>query len=337
MKQNIGIEYLRVYASLSVIIIHVSALAIRQTASYSYEFPLILDVLSRAAVPLFFMISGYLLLNPAKSGNFKEMWSKTKQRIFVPFLFWLGIYWVFTIVFYWWRFQLASPMTMSAEFFVGETTYHFWFLPVLGIYYLLTPWFNQQLCNRSERQIMLFVIGSFVYGGIMQVLGAWTGLVIFQLLKIGGFTGYFLFGYLTKQKQWQLNIWLGVSGYLLSMALTAIIFASLYKVISPEQTINYITDNFSPLIIIGSCLVFISFVHQTYRETWLKRLTVSLSPYTFGIYFIHVAILSVLASFGELNWFPMISNSLVLILSVYSISLAISYLMKKNRILQRFI
>ncbi|MGL6008665.1 MAG: hypothetical protein ACRC1D_04340, partial [Culicoidibacterales bacterium] len=64
---------------------------------------------------------------------------------------------------------------------------------------------------------------------------------------------------------------------------------------------------------------------------------VSLSPYTFGIYFIHVAILSVLASFGELNWFPMISNSLVLILSVYSISLAISYLMKKNRILQRFI
>ena len=52
--RNVGIEYLRVYASISVVVIHVAALAIRQTVSYSYEFPLFLDVLARAAVPIFF-------------------------------------------------------------------------------------------------------------------------------------------------------------------------------------------------------------------------------------------------------------------------------------------
>ena len=173
--RNVGIEYLRVYASISVVVIHVAALAIRQTVSYSYEFPLFLDVLARAAVPIFFMISGYLLINPEKQINLATMWRKTNQRILLPLLFWLGVYWLFSLGFYAWRFQIDSPLLMSREFFAGVTTYHFWFLPVLGLYYLLVPWLNKQIQSWQKRTLIYMIVGSFVIGFLMQMLGAWSG------------------------------------------------------------------------------------------------------------------------------------------------------------------
>ncbi|MGL5384203.1 MAG: acyltransferase [Culicoidibacterales bacterium] len=337
MKRNLGIEYLRVYASLGVIVIHVSALAIRQLVSYGHEFPLLLDVLSRAAVPLFFMISGYLLLNPAKTITLPVMWRKTKQRIILPLIYWLVIYWLFSLWFYWWRFEFATPLTMSSEFFVGITTYHFWFLPVLAGYYLVTPWLNYQLQIKSERHIFGIIAASLLFGLVMQILSAWTNEFGFELLKNLGFTGYFLFGYVVKQKCWTIPKRLGLIGYVACMSLTGVIFLSTYQILSPIQTINLITDNFFPLISIGSGLLFVSFVHQPYRRRWLNRIILALSPYTFGIYFVHVAILSLLASLGEVGWFPMVSNSLVLTLAVYLISLLISYLMKKSEFFQRFV
>lgn len=335
-QRNIGIEYLRVFASLAVIVIHVSALAIRQTVGYSYEIGMVFDAFSRFAVPVFFMISGYLMIQPQKEITFKQIFRKTWQRIIVPLLFWLIIYLALSVGWYVVQFDLSAPQAIFERLLSGETLYHFWFLPVLACYYLATPFFVQMVKKYSSRFISLFILGSFVLGLIMQFMTSWNSNLIFILLELLGFTGYYLFGYLIRNQQWRLSFVKGFSGYFLCSLITLINLYCFYQVLEPDRTISTITDNFFPTIILASLFLFSSMIHREFTPNWLTKVVLWLSPYTFGIYLVHVAVLTVLSNFGELTQIPMISNTLILIIGVFGFSLLIVYFMRKAPYLRRF-
>lgn len=336
-ERNIGIEYLRVFASLGVVSIHVAALAIRQTVDYGYEIAMIIDAFSRVAVPIFFMISGYLMIQPQKTVTLQMSWSKTKQRVLRPLVFWLGSYFLFSLGFYLWQFGSITPAVLFERFFSGETIYHFWFLPTLAGYYLATPLFNRFVRNRSPKFIWLAIIASFILGFAMQIISVWQINVLWIVLKIFGFSGYYLFGYLIREQKWQLSLPKGVGGYILGSTVTLGTFYVMYQVLTLTQAINLITDNFFPPIILASLCIFSSLIHRHYQMNQLTRCIMSVSPYTFGIYLVHVAILTVLSNLVTFTFWPMITNSLFLIVSVFVSSLLLSYLFQKNAVLRRFI
>jgi surface polysaccharide O-acyltransferase-like enzyme len=95
-KKLLFADYMRVLATLSVILLHCAG-------DYLYQFKLgemdvtrwwicnIYDSSVRWCVPVFVMLSGVLLLRPKKVESIPDFLKKRMMRVFIPFLF-LGFY-----------------------------------------------------------------------------------------------------------------------------------------------------------------------------------------------------------------------------------------------------
>src|SRR5581483_7891153 len=98
-KQHIPtIDVLRIISILAVIIIHTTTrtLEINGADIIRVQWTLFLNQIFRFAVPLFFMISGFVLevSYPFHASYFTYI-KKRINRIFVPYLFWSAIYYFF--------------------------------------------------------------------------------------------------------------------------------------------------------------------------------------------------------------------------------------------------
>ena len=84
-KKNINFELLRIISSFFVIVSHTNVIAFQSLeVQYGFNWFLIMiyQILSKIAVPVFFMISGGLYLK--KERTYKEMLSKTFKKLFIP-------------------------------------------------------------------------------------------------------------------------------------------------------------------------------------------------------------------------------------------------------------
>lgn len=82
MKHNriVQFEFLRILASFFVVLIHVTTIGMRESDSSIFLPNACLNALSRWAVPIFFMVSGAVLLDPAKDSPPPENNSLCIQR-----------------------------------------------------------------------------------------------------------------------------------------------------------------------------------------------------------------------------------------------------------------
>ena len=79
------VDLVRVIGAFLVVMAHVSYLGGGSVLISTYYF-----VISRVAVPLFFMVSGYLLLR--KEEPYGEFFRKRALKVVLPFLIWSVIY-----------------------------------------------------------------------------------------------------------------------------------------------------------------------------------------------------------------------------------------------------
>jgi len=141
-ERNYNIELLRVISCILVVCIHVSNVYSRAYGEVSYGtylFSLFTNCFSRVAVPVFFMISGYLLLEENVSIH------KSIHRVIhtlVVLVFWSVLYYIWNIIFWDDRYDFAT-------LFEEPVKKHLWFLyAILGMYIAL-PFF-QLLFKKNE-------------------------------------------------------------------------------------------------------------------------------------------------------------------------------------------
>ena len=184
------IDEIRALAILFVLLIHVTKwFANAETPdTLFWAFSSSFAALGNVGVPLFFMISGALLLNREYEINF---FLKSKLlRIFIPFVFWIIIAILLRIY--------LNPDNATIDFVLAaifEKGYVWFIWMLLGVY-LITP-----------------VINSFVQykglDGVKYFLAIWlvtiilTTLNMFPFMKIelsyfAGYVGYFMLGYYLK-------------------------------------------------------------------------------------------------------------------------------------------
>jgi surface polysaccharide O-acyltransferase-like enzyme len=144
-------------------------------------------------VPLFFMISGALLLQPSKLDEPIGLFLKKRvARVGVAFLFWSVIY------FLWAYYVQGTPLTfytVTQELLQGGAYYQFWFIyAIMGIY-LLTPLLRMMVKN-AKRDILRYLIVLWIIATFVPPLvHLATGLAIDDtLLVLSGYIGYFVLG-----------------------------------------------------------------------------------------------------------------------------------------------
>lgn len=125
--RNLGIDAARFYAFLAVVVLHVG-----YQKSMPPSFEGLVDHMMRWAVPVYFMISGYLF--QVGSRPLAQRWWRMALRLGQVFLFWQVIYLLLASVMFGPVFSDKVPIAFLVDTVIyGGVAWHLWFLPTLGL------------------------------------------------------------------------------------------------------------------------------------------------------------------------------------------------------------
>ncbi|RFS14496.1 acyltransferase [Emticicia sp. C21] len=332
---------LRVLATLTVILLHVAAFGSLNVKTIPYTdwwICHIINIFGRFAVPVFVMLSGYLLI-----GKYDELGSFLKKRfikVFVPFLIWGLIYIITWNI--WLNFKGLDDERTSwtvSEFVkkiltgTGGGAAHLWFVYMLLSIYAFTPiisrWIkggeNSPPLETRRNEIFYFLTLWFVGNVVYTLVNKWFGFEIkFDLRYFTGFIGYFVLGY-----------WLGNTGTKLSKGILILLFLASWALtayicyIVSWQEGSYLfdyTDYLSIPVILMSIFMFLLF-QKACNVDFLPKIMAELDKTSFGIYLVHALILRILSRGYQINYTWI--HPLVGITSHFLLTVAISYLIVK--------
>ncbi len=129
-----SIDVLRMIAILAVVLIHTSTRVLEVTHYdlNNFGWDLFLNQISRFAVPLFFIISGFVLeLNYDFHTSYLSFFKKRITKILIPYFFWSAIFYLLI-------FQ-NHDFSFIKALLDGSSSYQLYFIPALLIFYFLFP------------------------------------------------------------------------------------------------------------------------------------------------------------------------------------------------------
>lgn len=129
------VDILRIVSILAVIAIHTTTRTIEFSNFDLESIPLTLlfNQASRFAVPLFFMISGFVLeLNYVTGQSYFGFLKKRIEKLFIPYLFWSAIY-------YFLVYPVGRNPFFIKSLLFGDASYQLYFIPSLLLFYFIFP------------------------------------------------------------------------------------------------------------------------------------------------------------------------------------------------------
>ena len=149
------INSLRVFATLCVILLHTSSYLLPQYGKISINLWLLgnfYDGSVRFCVPIFFMISGALLLS--KDYTLIQFLKKRFYRLIPPCLFWSFIYSIFRVslnIYNGINLNLCEIFKLIFKNIYFGSEFHLWFVYTLIGLYLFIPIINQWAKNANSK------------------------------------------------------------------------------------------------------------------------------------------------------------------------------------------
>ena len=165
-QREIWGDFVRATAAFLVVWLHSAAPWLDKygkEANEYWQFANIADSSVRMSVPLFFMISGYLLLGrPVFLGAY---FRKRVARVAVPLIVWSALY-----VFWNMHNGFSTSLLNGIRFFVnGNITVHLWFLYSLAGLYLFIPVLSWLVDINNPSKALYFTAIWFAAASIMRI------------------------------------------------------------------------------------------------------------------------------------------------------------------------
>jgi surface polysaccharide O-acyltransferase-like enzyme len=242
--------------------------------------------ISRVGVPLFFLISGYLLLS--KQEGLGAFFRKRAARIIIPFLVWSIIYDVqnsqaFAEV----GVTFEGILRMFVRILRGPREGHLWFFYSLIGLYLITPILRIFVFKARNSDIFYYIALWFLVMPLLFIVEAFTPIKNgFEIYYTGGYVGYFLLGYLLGRLETRPPLlWFALGLFIAGFLFT---FAVFYFDLPPKDN-ELVFRSYPSLNIILMSLgafILIKSVGEKISPS-LARLSSEASRASFGIYLIH--------------------------------------------------
>jgi surface polysaccharide O-acyltransferase-like enzyme len=312
-----GLDCIRVVAALMVISIHVSA-NVFYPFKEGWLFSVIVDSFSRCAVPLFFMLSGYFLLN-RKDYSIKDFIFKRFSRILIPF-FMLCI--IYKIVKGWSLSEFVLNVFVNSPF-----EYHLWYVyAIIGIYafiplinkvflspcggvtviiYYLLIWFLSFIVYKTFMKVFSITINPFSTFNFYYFQG-FLGYVI-----LGGFFRSFLLNFERKTSTeytmvdrmafWLFNrnkFGLNITSFVLYIFFSSFIVLGTYVYShKAEKPIEIFFDYSNLFVFFQTIFLFFSLLKFKYFGSLLSFI----AKFSYWIYLIHVLCMSIVLKYININ------------------------------------
>lgn len=253
----------------------------------SYEFSLLINGVSRLAVPIFFMISGYLLLGEPVlvKKNTRRVWN-----MLLTLLLWSGIYLVWN---YFYRDRVYDFRLLLEE----PVKKHLWYLYVLLGLYIVLPFLQTMFQNMQESLLCQFACLWFFFLAVEYVLALCKLDVTYPVPLVGTFcyVGYFALGYVIKCMKLHslLTSRLCYVGAGVALAVTIVLTYAL--TVTRGEHYEKLFEYRNPLIAVAAGLIFYDVLkneHRPYAEK-TKRVLQFLAKHSFTIYLCHILFLDI--------------------------------------------
>lgn len=293
------IELVRAYAIILVVIVHTSAPPLYAYNSVPRSYWLtadLFDSFARPCVPLFIMVSGYLLLDPRKDEPLGTFFRKRFTKVCVPYVFWAFFY-------IWWRWSFHgehfTPATVGRELIGGRAYYHLFFMNVIIGLYLLTPLLRAYVKN-ADLPTQLYVLGLwFVLSSLTPVFTKLTALPVNVYLQTTPrFLGHFLFGALLHRVQFRPRGWrlAALSGALVATGILTAVLTYHYTSKAGGNLDESFYNYASPTVVVMSAISFLLlmalFSQPIFQHPFIAtRLLHHIGATSFGIYLTHIIVL----------------------------------------------
>jgi len=277
------VENMRVISVFAVIMLHVAAgfvggvgLDHSQYGSFDWWAGNIYDSIVRWCVPLFVMLSGYLLINKQESDS--DFFKKRLSRIFIPLVFW-------SLFFSGWTALKLVVKGKEADiyseillgFISGQPYFHLWYIYMIPFLYLITPLLRTLLKESPISNIKLLILFCFafsVFNVLLDALSYQNTSTFFGnnfLLYIGY---YLLGGYVAK---YDVHVSVKWCGLILLLAWAATATGSYF--FTYEYFYSYLSVN---TVVASLCVFFI--IRHYFDGNFSFG---SAAACSFGVYLVH--------------------------------------------------
>lgn len=289
-KRIFYFDELRFLAILCVILCHTTTMY----KPYYYYNPIIsipgaLNLLGYIGVPLFFMISGALLLN--RDYTLKEFFKKRFSRILIPFIFWL------IITVYLHMTVLGTKPAVIIKLIYGVQSYT-WFIWVMIGIYLILPVFNSFIKEYGTDALEWILIIWFI-----TILLSTFGYYPIKFLDItfyGEFIGFPVLGYYLSNYEFSISD----RKLMIIGALIFIIF-TVYNFLAVSQDIYQTSSSYLSIFTVMSAIgiyLFIksraSYCNKNPKKLYARfrnkietgligKIIISISVCSYGMYFVN--------------------------------------------------
>lgn len=296
----VPLDLIRTVAALMVVMIHCSSPFVKSFETASREFALgnFFDSISRAAVPLFVMTSGALLLDENREVSVKKLYGRNVKNLVFLLVFWSAFYAV--------TYQVIFPMIQGGEANISKLLYnfvfghyHMWYLYMAVGLYLITPFLRCMAVKEKADLVRLFLGISLIVQftvPLMQVLAAvwepleyWDNLLgKFRLEFFCGFTAYYLTGwYLT-------HVGLSRIGrrILTASGIGSLLLMIVYVQLTGDYNTGY--SNYGLLVFLYAAAAFQGFYQlgEHFRGRRAGELLAACAGMSFGVYILHPLLLT---------------------------------------------
>lgn len=318
MQRKYELDMCRICASLMVVVLHISGSGWYIDPSlFEWKIINIFDMGMRAAVPLFFMISGTLLLSH-EFFSIKRFIVRNTVRLIIIYSVWSIIYELNTHFFY-------QKYTHIFDFWGGviKGHYHLWFLQTILLAYLFIPIMYNTIHEKKCSQYILFLFLIFVIFKNNLLIFSESKLIKDICNKIDlsaiSYFGYMVLGYILSQKNYQRTAkkvlpFLTLFIYLFTTALSS--YANLCHSLKKGEATEWLYGYFSFPVFIQACCIFVFF--QCFSNIKIKhpKIIIYLSDCTLGIYLLHPLILEffIQHGFSVSNYNPLIAIPCIFII-----------------------
>ncbi len=284
------IDFIRAFSIFLVILLHCICDYYANTENVGKALWFILSYvneLSRIGVPLFFMISGYLILSKDIT-DIKEFYKKRFLKIGIPFILYDILYYIYM--------NLSSENSITISGFFKDlvncgSAYHLWFVYSILILYLIMPFLQIIVKNCDMKKLILLFVISIFQTSIRPLINSLLNGSFYVFISDDGFNGYIgyvLLGYILGTYQFK-NYTKNVI-YVLSL---------LTFIITPVISVNSVIKTGEYLFISGYSLNH--YVEAAGIFLWCRlhikntgKTISKISQLSFSAYLIHVLFLEIM-------------------------------------------
>lgn len=314
------VDAIRILGALAVVLGHICSdiifdwetdHPIQPVTDGQWWYALLIDSMSRFAVPVFVMLSGAMLLKPNSRQTMGEFYRRRLARIGVPAIFWSALF--FFLVTRHYGFSLEGLKIATLKLAAGEPAAHLHFVFRIAGLYLFTPFLRIALGAMTRRQAIQVTIACFVLATIdalikpmlrthvsgMEVWSAHSTLVS----TFVPFLGYYLAGYLFAdfqlKRRGQVFALLGVVVGGLIVAGGTGFMRHIFGAVTPDdpRTVVFF-DLLNPSRVVVALCAFALF-RSWFTGSWpdkplYKFISHTLAPATLGVYLVHPLMMGII-------------------------------------------